>query len=101
MPDWPLQEALPLSRRGDPASSMKAAERGMRSGKFASDRSVILSAIKAFPGVTARRLAEITGIEAYTVRKRTADLRNARPQLAYSRRPPAGGELVWFPGEEP
>jgi len=95
----PLWDALPLSRRDDPASSIRAAERQVRSGKAYSAASLILAAIRAYPGMTAKQLESVVGIIAYTVRKRTADLR--RRKLAYSRRPRDGGDLRWYPGRDP
>jgi hypothetical protein len=91
--------ARPLSRRNDPASSMRAAERQVRSGKRDSDCARCLAAVELFPGSRARMIAIHTGMEPYVARKRLADLRTRK--LAYSRRPEDAGELIWFHGRDP
>jgi hypothetical protein len=59
----------------------------------------ILSCIEARPGVSARQVEELTGIEAYTVRKRTADLRRwgyAHSHIGAPGEPDR--ELRWYVG---
>jgi hypothetical protein len=92
-------ETRPLSRRDDPASSMKAAERVARRGQLRSQKDRILAAIEAHPGSPAWILAEYVGMQAYDVRKRTADLR--REGRAYSVGGTKGRVFRWFPGRDP
>lgn len=84
------------ARRTDPISSHDAAVRA--EPRAATHAGVILACIRQTPGLQARDIARATGIDAYIVRKRTADLRNwgyARNQSAD--RIGRGEELRWFP----
>lgn len=88
-----------LARAGDPSASKRAAHRHVTRGRHAGDMARVREAIRLYPGSTAATLAERTGLAAYVVRKRTADLRrrgeaHAFPSAAEHR------ELVWLPGPD-
>jgi len=90
-----LSEQFPLLFRSTDPEGSRAAARKARP-RANSDAGKILRVIEAFPGLLARDLAKQTGIDAYIVRKRTADLR--RLGLARSVAAPAPHrELRWFP----
>jgi DNA-binding IclR family transcriptional regulator len=60
----------------------------------------VLRAIEETPGLRARDLAREIGLEAYTVRKRTAELRRAGLARNQSKTLDPGEELRWFPARE-
>jgi len=68
---------LPLFRRSDPISSQTAASKMYHSGKLGTQKRAVYDAIRRWPGETSARLAEAVSMEPYTVRKRTADLRDS------------------------
>lgn len=91
---WPELKVEPQARARDPGGSRGAARRVR--GRAREHKQRILEAIRRHPGLEARQLADLTGIEAYTVRKRTADLRNEGRvcnQVAVR----GNEELRWYP----
>jgi hypothetical protein len=92
-------DTLPLFRRSDPISSQTAARQLAKSGKLGSHKRAVYDAILRWPGETSAFLAEAIGLEPYTVRKRTADLRRVgmvRDNRTELRR---GEELRWWVAE--
>jgi len=82
-----------LYRRTDPHSSAIAARRA--EPKASSDGGIILALLRRRRGaMKAREIAEAVGIEAYTVRKRTADLRRAGYAVSIASRY-GDRELLW------
>ncbi|KKK76652.1 hypothetical protein LCGC14_2861500 [marine sediment metagenome] len=74
-------DLAPRARRTDPASSHRAARRARP--KAGTDAARVLACIHSFPGLAARLIATIVDIDAYTVRKRTADLRHLKLARSY------------------
>ena len=86
----------PLSRRDDPASSMRAAERGTKDGTFQKHEAMIVEAIRAHPGRDVHGLAKVVPLLAHQIGKRLAKIEEKG--LAYP--VDTGGRLrLWFPRE--
>lgn len=95
----PLQFDRPRSRRSDPLSSHVA---GIDAAKFArSQAAKVLRAVLAFPGLTAKQLAERAGLDRYMVARRAPELEGEAGEVGWITRvePEPGAELVLFPTE--
>lgn len=66
----------PASHSVDPRSSFQAEKRITKSGRRETLYNQVLSALKANPGVTGAELAQIMGIDKYSVRRRLSDCKN-------------------------
>ena len=64
------------SRRTDPDTSSAAAIQHEGSGKAASNRELVLSYVRTFPGKTSSELAILTGLERHEAARRLADLKH-------------------------
>jgi len=73
---------IPRAHRNDPISSQYAAAEGERSGRFKSNATLVLAALKARPGSTSAELAAHMGMDVHEVRRRLTDLADQRVNLA-------------------
>lgn len=66
---------LPLARNKDPVSSFEAAEELVASGDLETQEQEVLAALKLHPGLSSKKLAEVSGLNRYTVARRLPGLR--------------------------
>lgn len=64
----------PRSRRNDPGSSKRAAERLDRSGTMRGQRKLALALVKEFPGRSSKELAELGTLDRYQLARRLPEL---------------------------
>ncbi len=67
---------LPLARNSDPISSFEAAEELVNSGELETQNRQVLTALKLHPGLSSKKLAEVSGLNRYTVARRLPGLRD-------------------------
>lgn len=95
-----LPEERKLARASDPSTSKAAAERVVRSGRQASQKDRVLTALRDRPGSTSGELAAALGGDRYIASRRLPDLeRDGLVARGASRecRANGGAAVTWFP----
>jgi hypothetical protein len=72
--EWPHGSRPARARRTDPESSHVAADVAERVGTVACHMSIVLAAVKGYPGLTSKRLAETCPLDRYQVARRLPEL---------------------------
>jgi hypothetical protein len=70
-----LFDLPPLARNKDPISSYEAGEEVVESGRIHTQAQEVLAALTLRPGLSSKTLAEISGLNRYTVARRLPGLR--------------------------
>jgi hypothetical protein len=66
---------IPLSRTKDPISSYEAADELIKSGELGAQEQEVLAALKLHPGLSSKRLAEVSNGNRYIFARRLPGLR--------------------------
>jgi len=69
-PEFEKNFNRPLSHRDDPLSSYQAGDRVLRSGKVKGQMKFCLLAVRRWPGRTSAELAQLAGMDRYSVARR-------------------------------
>ena len=90
----------PISHASDPSTSVEAANDITRSGRRATDATLVLDTVRSLPGSTSSELADaIPALTLYAVRRRLTDLHHADKvrQGDPAKRNGNRAELTWWP----
>lgn len=86
--------ARPLARSTDPDTSHDAAKKIRKSGKLTMQQELTLAAVRRFPGMNTRELAEASGEGHHMLSRRLGQVRDFGLIVDCGRR---GGGTLWWP----